>query len=149
MSDGRIPQNDIFQSYSIEIAVREETGATSDDGSASLPPRLCGHLDGRFVNALSNIGLLYGRLQSSRTENIFDRHCCVRTTNQSQATNAGVWTRMLRKRETRTGFTVYICHIDEAPHNPCLRTRNMYGCLYKDCNKITWARTVKSVHGIH
>ena len=63
-------------SYSIEVAIGEEPGTTSNDRSASLPPRLCGHLDRRLVNALSGIRLFDGRLQSTWTEHVFDRHLC-------------------------------------------------------------------------
>lgn len=64
-------------SYSIEIAVGEESGTTGNDGGASLPPGLRGNLNGGLVDALGKIGLFDGGLQSTWMKNVFDRHCYV------------------------------------------------------------------------
>jgi hypothetical protein len=75
-------------SYSIEIAIGEESGSTGNNGSASLPPGPRGNFDGSFVYALGNIGLFSGGLQSTLTEKIFDRHYYVRLATRNQRTNA-------------------------------------------------------------
>jgi hypothetical protein len=61
-------------SYSIQVAIGKESRATSNNRSTSLPPGLGGLLDRRFMNALCNVGLFDGRLQSAWMEEITDCH---------------------------------------------------------------------------
>lgn len=109
MSEKYISQNGIDLSYPVKIAVREESRTTSDHRSASLPPRLGGYLDRRLMNALSDIRLLDRRLQSTWTEYVFERHCNVKITNQSQGTNAGNVSENAAQQEKRDRSTIYIC----------------------------------------
>lgn len=72
---------DSNSTHSIEVTIGEESGTTSNDGSASLPPSLCGNLDRRLVDLVGSIRLFELRLQSTWTDNIFDRHDSVLADN--------------------------------------------------------------------
>jgi hypothetical protein len=127
-------------SYSIEIAIGEESGTTGNDGSASLPPGLRRNLDGSLVNALGNIGLFDGGLQSSWTENILDRHYYVRSATRNQGTNAR------NGREKQGDRVGNICTMDRTPHKLC--TRNRIRVSFRICRRNHLTTNSNNVHGI-